>query len=48
MVERRIFGKPESPLAVREFRDRLGLLEAKSAVLLATEGLACEALGMNT
>jgi two-component system LytT family sensor kinase len=46
MVERGIFGKRDSHLAVREFRDRLGLLEAKSAVLLATEALACEVLGM--
>jgi len=46
MVERRIFGKPDSHHAVREFRDRLGFLEAKSAVLLATEALACEVLGM--
>lgn len=45
-MERRIFGKPDSRLAVRQFRDRLGLLESKSAVLLATEALACEALGM--
>jgi len=28
-VERRIFGKPDNHRAVREFRDRLGLLEAK-------------------
>jgi two-component system, LytTR family, sensor kinase len=46
MVERGIFGKRDSHLAVREFRDRLGLLEAKSAVLLATEALASEVLGM--
>jgi two-component system LytT family sensor kinase len=45
-VERGIFGKRDSHLAVREFRDRLGLLDAKSAVLLATEALACELLGM--
>jgi two-component system, LytTR family, sensor kinase len=46
MVERGIFGKRDSHLAIREFRDRLGLLEAKSAVLLATEALASEVLGM--
>jgi len=46
MVERGIFGKRDSNLALKEFRDRLGLLEAKSAVLLATEALACEVLGM--
>ena len=35
MVERGIFGKRDSHLAVREFRDRLGLLDAKSAVMIA-------------
>jgi two-component system LytT family sensor kinase len=46
MVERGIFGKRDTHLAVREFRDRLRLLDAKAAVLLATEALASEVLGM--
>jgi two-component system, LytTR family, sensor kinase len=46
MVERGIFGKRNSHLAVKEFRDRLAILESKPAVLLATEVLSCEVLGM--
>ena len=46
IVERGIYGKRDARLAVREFRDRLRLLETKSTVLLATEALACEVLGM--
>jgi two-component system LytT family sensor kinase len=46
LVERGIFGKRDTHIALREFRDRLGLLQAKSTVLLATEALAAEVLGM--
>jgi two-component system LytT family sensor kinase len=46
LVERGIYGKRDARLAAREFRDRLRLLETKSTVLLATEALACEVLGM--
>ncbi len=46
LVERGIFGKRDTHIALREFRDRLGLLQAKSTVLFATEALAAEVLGM--
>jgi two-component system, LytTR family, sensor kinase len=46
VVERRIFGKPDTRLAVREFRDRLGLLDSRSAVLTAMQTLVAEVLGM--
>jgi two-component system, LytTR family, sensor kinase len=46
LVERGIFGKRDYQLSVREFRDRLGYLDVKSSVLLATEALASEVLGM--
>jgi two-component system, LytTR family, sensor kinase len=46
VVERRIFGKPDTRLAVREFRDRLGILDSRSAVLTAMQTLVAEVLGM--
>jgi two-component system LytT family sensor kinase len=46
LVERGIFGKRDTQLAVREFRDGLGLLQSKSAVLSAMQALAVEVLGM--
>jgi two-component system LytT family sensor kinase len=46
IVERGIYGKRDARVAVRDFRDRLRLLETKSTVLLAAEALACEVLGM--
>ena len=48
LVERGIFGKRDAQLAVREFRDGLGLLQSKSAVLSATQVLAVEVLGMKS
>jgi two-component system, LytTR family, sensor kinase len=46
VVERRIFGKPDARLANREFRDRLGLLDSRSEVLIAMQTLAAQVLGM--
>jgi two-component system LytT family sensor kinase len=46
VVERRIFGKPDARLAIREFRDRLGLLDSRSEVLIAMQTLAAQVLGM--
>ena len=46
LVERRIFGKPDTRLAVREFRDRLGLLDSKSEVMTAMQTLVAGVLGM--
>ena len=46
LVERGIFGKRDSRLAIREFRDRLGLLESKEIVLSETRALAVEVLGV--
>ena len=46
LVERRIFGKRDTRLAILEFRDGLGLLESKPAVLAATQALAVEILGV--
>jgi len=46
LVERRIFGKPDTRLAVREFRDRLGLLDSRSTILTAMQALVAEVLGM--
>jgi two-component system, LytTR family, sensor kinase len=46
LVERGIFGKRDTQLAIREFRDRLGLLESKAAILSATQALAVELLGI--
>jgi two-component system LytT family sensor kinase len=46
LVERGIFGKRDTHLAVREFRDGLGLLQSKPAVLSAMQALAVEVLGM--
>ena len=46
LVERRIFGKRDTRLAIREFRDRLGFVESKELVLSATQALAVEILGM--
>jgi two-component system LytT family sensor kinase len=48
LVERRIFGKRDTRLAIREFRDRLGFLESKDLVLSATQALTVEILGMKT
>jgi two-component system LytT family sensor kinase len=48
LVERGIFRKRDTQLALREFRDGLGLLQSKSAVLSATQALAVEVLGMKT
>jgi two-component system LytT family sensor kinase len=48
LVERGIFGKRDTQLAVREFRDGLGLLQSKSAVLSAMQALAVEVLGMKS
>jgi two-component system LytT family sensor kinase len=46
LVERGIFGKRDAQLAVREFRDGLGLLQSRSAVLSTMQALAVEVLGM--
>lgn len=46
LVERRIFGKRDTRLAILEFRDRLGLLDSKAIVLSATQALAVEILGV--
>jgi two-component system, LytTR family, sensor kinase len=46
LVERRIFGKRDTRLAILEFKDRLGLLDSKAMVLSATQVLAVEVLGM--
>lgn len=46
LVERRIFGKRDTRLAILEFRDRLGLFDSKAIVLSATQVLAVEVLGM--
>ena len=48
LVERRIFGKPDTRLAIREFRDQLGLLDSKSAVLTAMRTLATKVLGIHS
>lgn len=47
LVERKIFGKPDARLAIREFRDQLGLLDSKSAVLIAMRSLAAKVLGIS-
>jgi two-component system LytT family sensor kinase len=46
LVERRIFGKRDTRLAILEFRDRLGLLDSKAIVVSATQALAVEILGV--
>jgi two-component system LytT family sensor kinase len=46
LVERRIFGKRDTRLAILEFRDRLGILDSKATVLSATQALAVEVLGV--
>ncbi len=46
LVERGILGRRNTQLALRGFRDCLGLLESKSAVLSAMQALAVEILGM--
>lgn len=46
LVERRIFGKRDTRLAILEFRDRLGLLDSKAMVVSVTQALAVEVLGM--
>jgi two-component system, LytTR family, sensor kinase len=48
LVERRIFGKRDTQLAIREFRDHLGVLKSKAIVLSATQALAVEVLGMKS
>jgi two-component system, LytTR family, sensor kinase len=47
LVERRIFGKPDARLAIREFRDQLGLWDSKSAVLTAMQTLGAKILGIS-
>jgi two-component system LytT family sensor kinase len=47
LVERRIFGKPDTRLAIREFRDQLGSFDSKSAVLTAMQTLAAKVLGIS-
>jgi len=46
LVERRIFGKRDTRLAILEFRERLGLLDSSATVLSAMQALAVEILGM--
>ena len=46
LVERRIFGKRDTRLAILEFRDSLGLFDSKAIVVSATQALAVEILGM--
>lgn len=46
LVERRIFGKRDPRLAIHELRQRLGLIDSKSAVLSLTHSVAAEALAM--
>jgi two-component system LytT family sensor kinase len=46
LVEQRILGKRNARLAIREFRDCLGLLESKEIVLSETQALAVEVLGV--
>jgi two-component system LytT family sensor kinase len=46
LVERGIFEKRDTQLTIREFRDRLGLLESKDIVLSEAQALAVEVLGM--
>jgi two-component system, LytTR family, sensor kinase len=46
LVERRIFGKRDTRLAIQGFRAGLGLLESEPAVLSATQALAVEILGV--
>lgn len=46
LVERRIFGKRDTRLAILEFREHLGLLDSEAIVLSATQALAVEVLGM--
>jgi two-component system LytT family sensor kinase len=46
-VERRIFGRRDTRLALRGFREHLGLLGTETDVLAATHQLAAELLGMN-
>jgi two-component system LytT family sensor kinase len=48
LVERGIFGKRDARLAVQEFREQLGLLESRAAVLSAMQALAAEVVGMKT
>jgi two-component system, LytTR family, sensor kinase len=47
-VERRIFRKRDSRVAIREFRDHLGVLESKAIVLSTMQALAVEVLGMKS
>jgi two-component system, LytTR family, sensor kinase len=46
LVERRIFGKRDARLAIREFRRRIGVLESKEIILSEAQALAVEILGM--
>ncbi|AXC12288.1 Two-component sensor histidine kinase [Acidisarcina polymorpha] len=48
LVERGIFGKRDTQLAIREFSDHLGVLESKAIVLSTTQALAVEVLGMKS
>ena len=47
LVERKVFGKPDTRLAIREFRDQLGLCDSKSAVLTAMQALSATVLGIS-
>ena len=47
LVERKIFGKPDTRLAIREFRDQLGMWDSKSAVLTAMQALSAQVLGIS-
>jgi two-component system LytT family sensor kinase len=47
LVERGIFGKPDTRHAIREFRDQLGLWDSKSAVLTAMQSLGAQVLGIS-
>jgi two-component system, LytTR family, sensor kinase len=46
LVERRIFAKPDTRLAIREFRDQLGVWDTRPAVLTAMQSLAAKILGI--
>lgn len=46
LVERRVFGKRDPRLTIQELRQRLGLINSKSAVLSLTHSVAAEVLAM--
>jgi two-component system LytT family sensor kinase len=46
LVERRIFAKPDTRLAIREFRDQLGVWDTRPAVLTAMQSLAAKILAI--